>query len=286
MREIRVVPWAFERLEKAIATREMVNKLKQMSAVMGKEAVIDEPRTGYFTLPHPAFNTYGPRLEIEPGTGKRIVARDADGDPIIEKKPIYVSNEFEGPLRSVLRTEDGALYRGAMQVKQGAVHAIMISPVIHNMVEWGRALPMMPGKVASGKVYFEGNAMRRGIPYESPLAHMGDKLAGRQEDLVINPAMRKAMYEHGMVDGGHRGFLQDITGVAEEPSLHAGRGMVAKLFGGIGDVYSPAVGTRIKTGNRRLRGLLPPGTAMGPHRRSEGRDLQALLRSPADRQRL
>jgi hypothetical protein len=38
---------------------------------------------------------------------------------------------------------------------------IMYSPLIHNAVEWGRALPLMPGKVATFRIYFEGNAARK-----------------------------------------------------------------------------------------------------------------------------
>jgi hypothetical protein len=246
LRDIRVVPWAIERLEKAIATREMINKIKQMSPLLGKDAVISDGREGYFTLPHPAFNTYGPRLEVDQATGRWKASLDAEGNPILEKKPIWISNEFEGPLRSVLRSEDSPLYRAAMQVKQGATHAIMMSPVIHNMVEWGRAMPLMPGKVAGTRIYYEGNAMRRGIPYKNVLAHIADKLAGRQEDLVMNPEMREAIYDGGVVPGGHRGFLQDITGLAESPTLQAGRGLSAKILGGIGDVYSPELGTKIK----------------------------------------
>ncbi len=218
VRDIRVVPLALERFERAIAGREMITDLRKIGDALGRETVSDTDKPGFFTIDHPAFKTYRPKLD--PESGKAV--RDEEGNTVLDRVPLYVNREFEGPLRSVLRHQDGALYRGAMQAKAGAVSLIMNSPLIHNMVEWGRALPVLPGKVVTGKVYFEGNAFRK------------------------NPeAMRQAIGE-GFVPLGNRGYIQDITGLAEEPSLRAGRSITAKLLGAGADQFSPELGTKIR----------------------------------------
>jgi hypothetical protein len=71
-----------------------------------------------------------------------------------------VHGDFEGPLRAVLTQRSGPLYGAMMSLKGKTMSLIMNSPMIHNAVEWGRALPAMPGKVATFKVYFEGNRSR------------------------------------------------------------------------------------------------------------------------------
>ena len=245
-RDIRTVPWALERLERAVAGSEMINKVKEISALAGRDLVVDDPRPGYFTVDHPAFKRYEPRFTTDPDTGKTVPVRDSSGNVVIDRKPIYVADEFEGPLKAVLRHRDGMLYAGAMRLKAGAVSLIMNSPLIHNLVEYGRALPLMPGKVALGKVYFEGNAFRRGVPYSGVVSHAAGKIAGRQTDLMINPDMRRAI-DAGLVPIGHRGYLQDIAGIAEEPNMKPGRSMTAQLLGGLSDGFSPALADRIRS---------------------------------------
>jgi hypothetical protein len=50
-----------------------------------------------------------------------------------------------------------------MALKGKTMSLIMNSPMIHNAVEWGRASSAMPGKVATFKVYFEGNRAKNDV---------------------------------------------------------------------------------------------------------------------------
>jgi hypothetical protein len=124
---------------------------------------------------------------------------DANGDPIFEQVPIYVHGDFEGPLRAVLTQRSGPLYGAMMSLKGKTMSLIMNSPMIHNAVEWGRALPAMPGKVATFKVYFEGNKVKN------------------------DPVQMREAIDAGLVPIGKRFFNQDITSIMEAPDLTPGR---------------------------------------------------------------
>ena len=152
IRDIRTMPLAMARLEQAIAARDLINQIKVISAATGA--------VEHFELDHPAFKTWQPRLVQDAATGKWKAVIDKNGDTVFDKVPIKVSSEFEGPLRAVLGTKPSAWYTGLMKLKLAALGLIMYSPMIHNMVIWGKALPALPGKVATGRIYFEGNAIK------------------------------------------------------------------------------------------------------------------------------
>jgi hypothetical protein len=135
-----------------------------------------------------------------------------------------VAREFEGPLKSVMSETSGDVYNGLMALKGKAMGVIMYSPLIHNMVEFGRALPMMPGKVLTLRVYFEGNKVKN------------------------DPKMMQFFVSKGMVPIGHRGGIQDITGVMESPELNPGRSWTAKLLGGSVGLVNKDAGQAVKRG--------------------------------------
>lgn len=205
VRDIRTMPIAMARIEKAIAGRELVNRIKDVGLQIGQETVSTSEKPEYFTLDHPAFKTYRPNAE-----------------GVMERAPLYVSKEFEGPLKAIMNEKSGALYKAFMGLKGRVMSMIMYSPLIHNMVEWGRALPMMPGKVLTGRVYFEGNAAKH--------------------DPVI---MRRAL-DNGLVPIGHRFFNQDITGLLEEPNIRPGRSLTAKAIGGTVGLVNEGAGDAVK----------------------------------------
>jgi hypothetical protein len=225
-RDIRVLPLATSQLEDAIAGRTLINNIKEYGKRTGADTVSEGAipagsDTKWFTLDHPAFKTWRPKFgEVD---GKVEVLKDADGKPIFEQVPIYVHGDFEGPLRAVLSQSSGALYGGMMALKGKTMSLIMNSPMIHNAVEWGRALPAMPGKVASFKVYFEGNRAKNNVPL-----------------------MHEAI-DSGLVPIGHRFFNQDITGVMESPDLAPGRSWTAQIAGFIPGLFDPAAGAAVKT---------------------------------------
>lgn len=221
VRDIRAMPLAMGRLERAIAGRELINQIKKISNSLGGETVIGHPEDGYFTLDHPAFQTLEPRLVLgEDGKWKQL--HDENGDPIFDKKPIYVSKEFEGPLKAVLSEDAGAIYQAMMGLKGKSMSVIMYSPLIHNMVEWGRALPAVPGKVFTGKIYFEGNKAKN------------------------DPAQMKEAIDAGLVPIGSRFFNQEISSIMEDPNLTPGRSWTAKLLGGMIGKLHEGAGEKVK----------------------------------------
>ena len=97
------------------------------------------------------------------------------------------------------------------------------SPLIHNAVEWGRAIPAMPGKVATFRVYFEGNRVKN------------------------DPVQMREAIDAGLVPIGHRFFNQDISSIMQEPNLTPGRSWTAKLFGFVPGLFDEAAGTAVKS---------------------------------------
>jgi hypothetical protein len=222
VRNIRTMPLAMARLERAITGRRLINEIKRVGKETAQETVVDSEKPGYFTVDHPAFKTYGPRLKQVDGKWQAV--KDADGNTVIDRKPLYVAKEFQGPLKSILSSKDGEWYKGMMALKGKTMGLIMYSPLIHNMVEWGRALPMMPGKVASLRIYFEGNKAKNDWP-----------------------TMRRAIL-NGMSPIGKRAAMQDISGIIEDPTLKPGRSITAKVAGGTVGLVNKAAGEAVKKG--------------------------------------
>lgn len=214
-RDIRALPLATARLEDAIAGRTLIDNIKETGKRSGSETVVEGgiPAGGtdkWFTLDHPAFRTW------------REVRKDANGDAVFEQVPIYVRSDFEGPLRAVLTQRSGPIYGALMDLKGKTMSVIMNSPLIHNAVEWGRALPAMPGKVATFKVYFEGNRAKQ------------------------NVALMHEAIDAGLVPIGKRFFNQDITGIMEAPNLTPGRSWTSQVLAFLPGLFDEAAGVAVK----------------------------------------
>jgi hypothetical protein len=231
VRDIRTLPLATAKLEDAIAGRTLINNIKEVGKRSGDDTVIEGGKPSrseheWFTIDHPAFRTWRPKFEtVDKGTAeeKTVAVKNEDGDIVFQQVPIYVRGDFEGPLRAVLSQKSGAFYNAAMNMKGKTMSLIMNSPLIHNAVEWGRALPAMPGKVATFKVYFDGNAAKN------------------------NPAVMREAIDAGLVPIGHRFFNQDISSIMEEPNLTPGRSWTAKLLGAIPGLFDKEAGDAVKT---------------------------------------
>jgi hypothetical protein len=206
VQDLRALPIALARVERAIAGRELINRIKDMGDKTGQTLVSESPGEGLVPVNHPAFKTWRPRF-IKNAEGKMVPAIDQNGDTIFDPVPLYVSKEVEGPLKSIMSQPSGKIYSDMMALKGRATGLIMYSPLIHNAVEWGRALPLMPGKVATGRIYFEGGAARR------------------------DPVLMREAIDAGLVPIGHRFQFQDITGLQEMPGLQPGRGWTSKAAG-------------------------------------------------------
>jgi len=195
---------------------------EETEAAANKVPVADKNAPDWFTLNHPAFTKLMPRMtDSDPKTyrdavkrvsgmtveNKQVPARDEDGNIIYDRKPIYVRADFEGPLRAVLSKDTDRTYRALMALKGKVMSVIMMSPLIHNQVEWGRALPVAPGKVVTFQTYLEGN-----------------KVAN-------DPKLMNRAIAGGVVPIGGHGYMQDIVSIAEAPTVRPGRSLTAKGLG-------------------------------------------------------
>ena len=240
-RDIRALPLATARLEDAIAGRTLINNIRDIGRRTGQDTVVEgnkpsDPDHKWFTFEHPAFYTLRPRMEAADTAAyratvaqrggvavppARIPLMDRNGNPVMDRVPLYVRDDFEGPLRSVLTKPSGMLYSTMMGLKGKTMSLIMNSPLIHNAVEWGRALPAMPGKVATFKIYFEGNRAKN------------------------DPATMREAIDNGLVPIGKRFFNQDISSIMEEPDLTPGRSFTAKVLGFVPGLFDPAKGVAV-----------------------------------------
>jgi hypothetical protein len=223
-RDIRTLPLATAKLEDAIAGRQLINAIKDYGKRAGAETVaeggIPEGAPGkWFTLDHPAFKTWRPKLE-KGADGKWSTVKDAAGNDLFEQVPLYVHGDFEGPLKSILTKKNSKIYQLVMDMKAKTMGLIMNSPLIHNAVEFGRAFPAMPIRIFT--TYFRGNQAKNDI------AFMGD---------AIN---------NGLVPIGHRFSKQDISSVMEAPDLTPGRSWTAKVLGAIPGLFDEAAGIAVK----------------------------------------
>jgi len=217
-RDIRSLPLATAKLEDAISGRTLINAIQDAGRATGDDTVSigSNPGKGWFTIDHPAFYRWQPKYK------DGAVVKDVDGNTVFERAPIYVRGDFEGPLQSVLTKPNGATYQALMSLKGKTMGLIMNSPLIHNAVEWGRALPAMPGKVMTFRVYREGFRAKNDIP-----------------------TMKEAI-DGGLVPIGHRFFNQDISSIMEEPNLQPGRSWTAQVLGFVPGLFDPEAGTAVK----------------------------------------
>ena len=198
---------------------------EETEAAAGRVPGRDVDAPDWFTLSHPAFQRWEPRLTRNEETGRTEAVKDENGNIVFDRKPIYVRADFEGPLRAVLSKNSNKLYNALMALKGKAMSVIMMSPMIHNQVEWGRALPAAPGKVVTGQIYFEGNRVAN------------------------DPAKMREAISGGVVPIGGHGFMQDILSIAEAPTVRPGRswtakgaGAAAQALGAITHIYDPRAG--------------------------------------------
>ncbi|WP_316176269.1 hypothetical protein [Bradyrhizobium sp. SZCCHNRI1073] len=218
VRDIRAVNLATSQLEDAVAGRTLIEQIKDVGKRTGDETVAEgwKPGDGWFTVDHPSFRTWRPKL------GDDGVIKDPAGNPVFESVPIYVRGDFEGPLRAAMWGKSGATYQGLMAVKGKTMGLIMNSPMIHNMVEWGRAVVSAPIEVGTLRVYFAGNRAKQDI--------------GLMHEAINS----------GLVPIGKRFFNQDINAVMEAPDLTPGRSWTAKVLAAVPGLFDEGAGIAVK----------------------------------------
>lgn len=222
VRDIRTLPYITGRLREAVAGRAFINAIKDFSKQVGDETVVEgaSPGQGWFTLNHPSFFTWRPKFVADSETGKTVAAIDQNGDTVFEKVPIFVHPDWEGPVKAVLSQEQGALYRGMMQLKGKVMNNIMFSPLVqlHMLTEMGRSLPVAPLRVATGKILFDGFRAKN------------------------DPLIRREAVMNGMVPIGHRGAYQDITSFAAGDVPQSAPSWTARVVGAVPGLFDRATG--------------------------------------------
>jgi hypothetical protein len=168
VRDIRTLPRALAAQERSIAGVDLVKAIREYGERNGLAIITDhvapEKRGEYVTLDHPAMTDYRLATKEDPATGERTVLRDKDGNTIPVRVPLMIHKDFAGPMKAVLTKPMSELYRGALALKSGVVGIIMLSPFMHGAVVYSKALPLLPGKVATFQAYFDGNRVRRSDP--------------------------------------------------------------------------------------------------------------------------
>lgn len=219
VRDIATMPLAMMRLEKAIAGRQLINTIKEIGLISGKELVSGSAKEGFFTLDHPAFRTFKPELR-QGADGKWSVSTREDGTPVMESVPLFISNDFKGPLKAIMSGQAGPMYRAFMLLKSKAMSAIMFSPLIHNMVIAGRAFAYAGVKLPA--LYFRGALARRD---------------GAMMDLAIR---------HGLVPiSGANHTMLDVGDVARGIGKEGGWGDPNESWASLG---AKAVGNKVRAG--------------------------------------
>jgi hypothetical protein len=209
VRDIRTLNIATSRLQQAVAGKSLINRIKEIGKQSGEPAVYEgsppeDSTYKFFTLDHPSFKTWKPRLE-KGEDGKWHAKVDDQGNPIFDKIPLYVRSDFEGPLRAVLSQKPGEVYRALMNIKMNSVGLIMYSPLIHNAVEFARALPIMPGKMLTLKVYRDGYTAKNDLD-----------------------TMREFTKNGGVPIGDWRGHGGDAADLMGEPGRTSDKGWLTK----------------------------------------------------------
>lgn len=266
VKNIRVMPLAMAQLERAIVGRTLVNQIRAHGKVAGEDLISDQSGPNFVTFDHPALKQWRPRADWQPADMAKLAERghevkadgvyqggeklasyrvqagaveklgpllDSEGKPVMESTPIYVRKDFAGPLKAVFTKEQNAVYRGLMNLKGAVTSMIMISPLTHNLVIWGKAMPTMVSTMGwannlknAGTLglhgYFVGSAAR------------------------ADHALMGELIEAGLVPVYGRGMNPDVEAIGN--GLKPGRSLTAQAIGHVFDLASPKAGDLARRG--------------------------------------
>ena len=159
-------------------------------------------------------------------------------DMVANQTPIYIRKDFEGPLKAVLNVKHDLtpVYNGLMELKSKSMGLIMMSPMIHNAVEYGRSVPMM--LTGGGAV----NAAKNVLTLGAYTYFVGNR--AKQDASIMQEAIA-----HGLVPIGHRGIGVDLNGIADPASMEVGRSWTAKALGyGVDAILGKSAGDKTRAG--------------------------------------
>lgn len=229
VRDIAALAKATARLEQAVAGRMLVDRIKRTSLDAMAPLVVEgaKPSDDFFTLDHPALQKWGPKLVVNEQTGKREAVIDQNGDPVFEPTPLWISREFEGPLKAVL--QDGApthkLTRAYLGFKGKLMGVIMYNPLLHNAVIWGKSAAADPLHILPLVAYWKGHALKK------------------------DPATMREALEAGLDPVGRR-FMQGgeigANGLIGDDGLVPGRSWTSQVLAYIPGLLNPQAGEAVK----------------------------------------
>jgi hypothetical protein len=227
-RNIRALPLATARLEEAAIWRQMINQIEAHGKLTGQETVIvggTQPAKGWITIAgNPAFSKWEPhKFILNEETGKFEPVRDQNGNIIMAPKPLWISPEYEGPLRAILRqgADANKVYGFLMEIKSRSMQLILNSPLIHNAVVWSKVVEAARGRELFGfGLYWRGNRIFSGA------------VPGRAQELI----------ERGLNPMGPRGSFQDITALMEGVERQRPISFTAKILSFIPHLFDERFG--------------------------------------------
>ena len=236
VRDIRTMPMAMAKFERAIAGRELVNQIKELGLATGRDLVNKVGGEGYFTLDHPAF--------------KQTTFRTEGGTTVTERTPLYMSKEFEGPLKAVLSGDHGAWYSAYMLLKSKAMSAIMVSPMIHMQVILGRAVAIAnPVKLGYWLAY-KGRVVKSDADFMRQMIDHGMVPIGDQRQMMDVGDLVNGKREGGWTDPNESWIAlgaQKLVGMVDKKAGDAVKGALdtagdfwhnALLWNRIGDLQA------------------------------------------------
>lgn len=260
VKNIRVMPMAMAQLERAIAGRTLVNQIRAHGKLAGEELLSNEGKPNFVTFDHPALKQWRPRMDwapVEPGlieqrgyevkkdgvyrAGEKLASYriqdgevqklgpmlDSDGKAVMESSPLYVRKDFAGPLKAVFTRDPGAVYQGLMALKGGITSMIMVSPLTHNLVIWGKAMPTMISTMGWKNNLKNAGSLGLHAYFVGHTARADHALMGELVDA-------------GLVPVSGRGMNQDVAAIAN--GIQPGRSMTAKAAGAVLDLVSKNAG--------------------------------------------
>lgn len=269
--DIRALLLAVQRAQRAVASRQLIRSIKKLGDDIGMETVSDErsPATPFTMADHPAFQTYEPRYRRDSNgrvqvddDGKPIIVKDENDRTVMDRKPIWIAGEMEGPLRAILTKPTNEIYRAIMNLKGFGTSIIMASPMIHNAVIWGRAFELAPGKMLSFQLYRLGHQVRTGRSY-TQAALERPAIAGAVRKVGLSPeplapaaaaqaAAESTAFMDKMIRAGmvpiNGGWMQDILGIAQEAGIPPGKSLPSKALGALAGMVG---GDKAKAATRR-----------------------------------
>jgi hypothetical protein len=241
VRDIRTLPLAMARLREAIAGRKLINTIREMGEAAGEQTISEgaEPEADgthtWFTIDHPAMKTYRPKFFTNEETGKIEVLEDEHGNPLFERVPLYIRGDFEGPLRAVLTKPSNAVVKALMTLKGKTMSVIMYSPMMHNAVIWGKALPAAPLKLITPWYRGADGNLRPGL-----------QLYGEGRVAKNNPVIMKEALRNGLDPIGKRYGIYDATGIIEDPTVKPGRSWTAQILAYVPGLFDKSKGDAVK----------------------------------------